>query len=227
MDIIDEIESYLATYRVKEPLKLTKYTEDLQTADEPARFNKTWCKLALSEKLNRLMHYLSKVTVKLNLTALQSEDLRKFFYEHVNTTLASDECVSYDFVEGEIITIVGLKYEDNKFYIQTQSEPRPEGMRVKQRIFSNIDEFVNATKSGPVHEPALNDVKVKDKDVKVKEKDKDVKVKETETSSRPRATSDEILYKEVAKQEAVFMSPQYPKPQKKVVIIKKKMNADN
>jgi hypothetical protein len=218
MDIIDEIESYLSTYRIKAPLKLTKYTEDLQAADEPARFNKTWCKLALSEKLNRLMHYLAKVTVKLNLTSLQSEDLRKFFYEHVNNTLASDECVSYDPTDGEIITIVGLKYEDNKFYIQTQCEPRPEGVRVKQRIFSNIDEFVNSTKTCGASADAAQ--------VELKQARASASAS---ASARPRADSDKILYKEVPKELVVFMSPQYekPTPPKKVVIIKKKMNTDN
>ena len=91
------------------------------------------------------MHYHSKVCLKLNLNSSQSEDLHKFFYEHVNNSLASDDCVSYDSVEGEIITIMGLKYEDNRFYIQSRSEQsRPEGIRVKQRIFTSIDEFVHA-----------------------------------------------------------------------------------
>ncbi len=143
-DIIDEIESYLLKYRC--PTKILKIsTEDPEKCDAPARFNKTWCTLSLSEKLNRLMHYHSKVCLKLNLNSSQSEDLHKFFYEHVNNTLASDDSVSYDSVEGEIITIMGLKYEDNRFYIHSRSEQsRPEGIRVKQRIFTSIDEFVQA-----------------------------------------------------------------------------------
>lgn len=143
-DIIDEIESYLSKYRcTTKILKIS--TEDPEKCDAPARFNKTWCTLSLSEKLNRLMHYHSKVCLKLNLNSSQSEDLHKFFYEHVNNSLASDDCVSYDSVEGEIITIMGLKYEDNRFYIYSRSEQsRPEGIRVKQRIFTSIDEFVHA-----------------------------------------------------------------------------------
>ena len=143
-DIIDEIESYLSKYRcTTKILKIS--TEDPEKCDAPARFNKTWCTLSLSEKLNRLMHYHSKVCLKLNLNSSQSEDLHKFFYEHVNNSLAYDDCVSYDSVEGEIITIMGLKYEDNRFYIQSRSEQsRPEGIRVKQRIFTSIDEFVHA-----------------------------------------------------------------------------------
>jgi len=164
-DIIDEIQSYLAKYRcTTKILKIS--TEDPERCDAPARFNKTWCTLSLSEKLNRLMHYHSKVCLKLNLNSSQSEDLHKFFYEHVNNSLASDDCVSYDSVEGEIITIMGLKYEDNRFYIYSRSEQsRPEGIRVKQRIFTSIDEFVHAqavnesgkkeSESAPAAQPAL------------------------------------------------------------------------
>ena len=146
-DIIDEIERYLSKFRIEETdlkINITSVdSSDAASSGTTASFNKTWCKLGLPEKLNRLMRYLTKVQQKLNLDVSKTEDLRKFFYEHVNTTLASDEYVSYDPVEGNIITIIGLKYE-NSFYLDSDKAPKPEGIRVKQRVFSNMSQLLNA-----------------------------------------------------------------------------------
>jgi hypothetical protein len=157
-DIIDEIEKYLLKFRrdddiklktqSQSPLNLHVQVEAVDTVDQStptgASFNKTWCKLGLPEKLNRLMRYLSKVQHKLSLDSKKTEELRKFFYENVNTTLASDECVSYDPVEGDIVTIIGLKYGDNEFYLQTHTAPKPEGLRVKQRVFTSITHLLSS-----------------------------------------------------------------------------------
>ena len=156
-DIIDEIERHLSKYRLADPdcsLKLKlKYLDEpmyegsqAATAASSNAFNKTWCKLGLPEKLNRLMRYLTKVQSKLNLNGVQTESLRKFFYENVNTSLSSDTCVSYDPVDAEIITIMGLKCEGNNFYIHTtESLPKPEGIRVKQRVFANIGQLLSSS----------------------------------------------------------------------------------
>jgi hypothetical protein len=71
--------------------------------------------------------------------------LRKFFYENVNTSLSSDDCVSYDPVEAEIITILGLKCEGGNFYLhKPETQPKPEGVRVKQRVFANIGQLISS-----------------------------------------------------------------------------------
>ena len=222
-DIIDEIESYLLKYRcTTKILKIS--TEDPEKCEAPARFNKTWCTLSLSEKLNRLMHYHSKVCLKLNLNSSQSEDLHKFFYEHVNNSLASDDSVSYDSVEGEIITIMGLKYEDNRFYIYSRSEQsRPEGIRVKQRIFTSIDEFVHA-------QAASESVK--------KESSGTSAQVESETVPAVRSAFKKVTTAEVQSQpEPQLKLQSQPEPQLKLqhpqektkvkLVIKKKLNPDN
>ncbi len=160
-DIIDEIERYLSKYRSNtDNLKLKYLNEpeaEILSTNTSFSFNKTWCKLGLPEKLNRLMRYLSKVQLKLNLNADQTEALRKFFYENVNSSLSSDECVSYDPVEAEIITIMGLKCEGNNFYIRnTETVPKPEGIRVKQRVFADISQLISA--SGQVQSQASGQV---------------------------------------------------------------------
>lgn len=148
-DIIDEIERYLSKYRsTVDNLKLKYLNEpeaEILSTNTSFSFNKTWCKLGLPEKLNRLMRYLSKVQLKLNLNVDQTEALRKFFYENVNNSLSSDDCVSYDPVEAEIITIMGLKCEGNNFYIRnTETTPKPEGIRVKQRVFADISHLISS-----------------------------------------------------------------------------------
>jgi hypothetical protein len=151
-DIIDEIERYLTKYRsTTDNLKLKYLNEpeaEILSTNTSFSFNKTWCKLGLPEKLNRLMRYLSKVQLKLNLNTDQTEALRKFFYENVNSSLSSDDCVSYDPVEAEIITIMGLKCEGNNFYIRnTETTPKPEGIRVKQRVFADISHLISSSSS--------------------------------------------------------------------------------
>jgi hypothetical protein len=153
-DIIDEIERYLSKFRTtQDTLKLKYLDEPVDVSNNPASantsscFNKTWCKLGMPEKLNRLMRYLTKIQQKLNLDATQTDFLRKFFYENVNSSLSSDDCVSYDPVDSEIITIIGLKCEGNNFYIQQpDTKPKPEGIRVKQRVFANITQLLTANK---------------------------------------------------------------------------------
>jgi hypothetical protein len=139
IDIIDEIEKHLATYRCNPNTLKLKFTEDVTDENKckTGGFNKSWCKLGLPEKINRLMKYLTILQTKMNLDAKQSETLRKFFYENVNMALASDDYVNYDPVEGEIVTILGLKYESDNFYIQTQAV-KPEGLRVKKPMFRNL-----------------------------------------------------------------------------------------
>jgi hypothetical protein len=162
-DIIDEIEIYLSKYRQESVLKLKYLDEPQESPDGGSNcFNKTWCKLGMPEKLNRLMRYLTKVQQKLNLDAAQTEYLRKFFYENVNTSLSSDDCVSYDPVESEIITIIGLKCEGNNFYIQqADTKPKPEGVRVKQRVFADLSQLLSASKKEdppPLERPVTRSV---------------------------------------------------------------------
>jgi hypothetical protein len=214
-DIIDEIERHLSKYRLADPecsLKLKlKYLDEPAyegstasgTASASNAFNKTWCKLGLPEKLNRLMRYLTKVQAKLNLNAVQTESLRKFFYENVNTSLSSDTCVSYDPVDAEIITIMGLKCEGNNFYIHTaESQPKPEGIRVKQRVFANIGQLLSSeqktSEAPPVQDKAM--VHVQYKEVPVQDK----------------PATDNAM---------VPPPPDQKAPIKKPVIIKKKLNA--
>jgi hypothetical protein len=157
-DIIDEIERYLSKYRVETTPQLKlKYLDETGPDDavnsnfnvnSNSSFNKTWCKLGHPEKLNRLMRYLTKVQLKLNLDSTQTEFLRKFFYENVNGLLSSDQCVSYDPVEAEIITIIGLKCDGNNFYLhKPDAQPKPEGVRVRQRVFGNIGQLINSAVS--------------------------------------------------------------------------------
>lgn len=142
-DIIDEIERHLSAYRyspLTEDLSLSlTHIEEPNEQHKTSGFNKSWCKLGLQEKLNRLMKYLAVIQSKITLDARQVDSIRKYFYDNVNTTLASDDYVNYDPVEGEIVTILGLKY-DESVYIQTQTV-KPEGLRVKQRVFANLQQL--------------------------------------------------------------------------------------
>ena len=158
-DIIDEIEKYLLKYRPEPSIKL-KYLEDSKiqshqsqcqphpsNSDDVDIFNKSWCKLSMSEKLNRLMRHHNKLTVSLSMNQSQSDFLRQFFYDNVNTTLASDAVVVYNAQEGEISTINGLKSDiNNGFYIESLTiKPKSEGIRIKHNPIINLEQLLKST----------------------------------------------------------------------------------
>jgi hypothetical protein len=140
-DIIDEIERYLSKYRC-EKMHINVEDECHIEQVDLSGFNKSWCKLGLAEKLNRLMKYHNKMALKFDMVQAKSDSLRRFFYDNVNTVLASDEFVSYDPQNSEIITIIGLKYDVSDFYIDDPSlKPKQEGIRVKHTPIFNLEQL--------------------------------------------------------------------------------------
>ncbi len=154
-DIINEIELYLSKYR-KNSFKLQlKHIENIDDALDSGApgYNKSWCKLGLSEKLNRLMKYHNKVIIKTNMENVKADAMRKYFYDNVNSILASDEFVTYDQAEGDIVTILGLKYDGIGFYIDDPaSKPKEEGIRIKHTPIFNLDQLQMQTKSQSQHQ---------------------------------------------------------------------------
>jgi hypothetical protein len=143
--ILDEIETYLSKYRQVSytPALKVSYEDQKEQKDQETEtdssFNKSWCKLGLTEKINRLMRYHSKLVAKCNMTHRQSEALKKFFYDNVNAQLASDEYVSYDIDKAEIVTIIGLKQDDETFYMN-ETNTKPEGIRIKYNKVQDINQ---------------------------------------------------------------------------------------
>ena len=75
--------------------------------------------------------------------------MRKYFYENVNSTLASDEYVTYDQSLGEVITIIGLKYDGVGFYVDDckKQKSQTEGIRIKHMPIFNLQELNKKLKS--------------------------------------------------------------------------------
>ena len=151
-DIIDEIESYLAKFRKCEKAYIQIQNETVQEVEIAPGFNKSWCKLGLPEKLNRLMNYHAKIVQRSNMDQAKADVMRKYFYENVNSTLASDEYVTYDQTLGEVITIIGLKYDGVGFYIDDgkKQQTQTEGIRIKHMPIFNLEELNKKLKSQSV-----------------------------------------------------------------------------
>lgn len=117
--IVEDIQEHLKQFRAqKVGVPLNRLSVDDLSAlsgchvrqhSQESDYKRSWAKLAKSQRLNRLMQYMQKLSKDYNLDTNCQHQLKTLFYDGISSDILDRESVNYDMVNGVVVKIDGLK----------------------------------------------------------------------------------------------------------------------